>query len=58
MIVVSLQSSHRPRWTLVDEARGIHLHPSIDSVAERRCHFWLRHGRVQWVDEPTGVRRD
>jgi hypothetical protein len=50
-IMVSLQPSHRPRWSLVKDDRGIGLHPSIDSIAERRCHFWLRHGRVQWVDD-------
>lgn len=39
-------------WTLSDQAPGPSLHPSIDSVTDqRRCHFWLRDGRVHWADD-------
>ncbi len=50
-VVVSLQAAHHPHWRLVT-GNGRHgLWPSIDSVAERRCHFWLREGRVRWIDD-------
>lgn len=43
---------HATVWRLDQDAAGPSLHPSIDvDAADRRCHFWLRHGRVQWVRE-------
>lgn len=48
-LAVSLQRSHRPSWRLSFDDGGPSLFPSIDSVADRRCHFWLRDGRVRWV---------
>ncbi len=36
-------------WQLTDD-HGITMKPSIDYItAERRCHFWLRSGRIVWV---------
>lgn len=48
-LVVSLQASHRPHWRLASGGDGPSLYPSIDSAAERRCHFWLRDGRAHWA---------
>lgn len=49
-IAVNLAPARRPAWRLTHGGQGPTLHPSIDSLtAERRCHFWLRDGRVQWV---------
>ncbi|MGI9112850.1 MAG: DUF6527 family protein [Gaiellaceae bacterium] len=60
-LAVSLQQSHRPSWRLGLGKDGPSLFPSIDSVADRRCHFWLRDGRVRWVrryrQETRGGRR-
>mgnify|MGYP006869464743 FL=1 len=36
-------------WRLDSTGAGPTLHPSIDASGERRCHFWLRDGRVTWV---------
>ena len=39
-------------WDLDTGGAGPTLHPSIDSVIDRkRCHFWLSSGRVRWVKE-------
>ena len=41
-------------WDLTQTHRGPSLDPSIDYDSPgRRCHFWLRDGRVIWV--PSGV---
>ena len=48
-LAVSLQRSHRPSWRLTVGAAGPSLFPSIDSRRKRRCHFWLRDGRVRWA---------
>ncbi|MGE5282000.1 MAG: DUF6527 family protein [Chloroflexota bacterium] len=59
-IVVSLQSTHHPRWRLSAVDAGPSLWPSIDSHGESRCHFWLEDGRVCWVKdhERSGRSRD
>ncbi len=49
-ILLPLQKTANPHWSLsVDDSGRPTLSPSVDRVAERRCHFWLRDGRVQWV---------
>jgi hypothetical protein len=48
-LTVSLQLSHKPSWRFTIGADGPSLFPSIDSRALRRCHFWLRGGRVRWL---------
>jgi hypothetical protein len=50
-LLVSLQRSHRPHWRLLVCDGAVGLEPSIDSIDERRCHFWLRDGRVEWVSD-------
>ncbi|MFL6061632.1 MAG: DUF6527 family protein [Marmoricola sp.] len=39
----------RARWRLIVAATGPSLTPSVDFKGSRRCHFWLRDGRVRWV---------
>lgn len=40
------------RWT-VSRDEGVTITPSIDvQDATGRCHFWLREGRVHWVQPP------
>lgn len=39
-------------WQITEQESGPSMQPSIDSVTDqRRCHFWLRDGRVHWVDD-------
>lgn len=39
-------------WELRDDAGGPSLYPSVDfDSADRRCHFWLDHGRVRWAQD-------
>lgn len=51
-IAVNLSPARHPSWRLeVNEGRPT-LSPSVDCLPEgRRCHFWLRRGRVQWVQD-------
>lgn len=50
---LNLAHPSRTRWTLTTTAGSLDgppsLSPSVDCKAERRCHFWLREGRVRWV---------
>lgn len=56
-IALNLSTSRAPSWTLTGDEQLLTISPSIDSIsAERRCHFWVRAGRVQWVDD-SAVRR-
>lgn len=50
-LAVSLQRSHETYWRLVLDDGQPSLVPSIDSLADRRCHFVLRNGRVRWVPQ-------
>lgn len=50
---VNLAVSRQPRWRVVEAGLGPNIHPSIDfDGSERRCHFWVRDGRVHWVGKP------
>ncbi|MFT3864591.1 MAG: DUF6527 family protein [Solirubrobacterales bacterium] len=47
---VNLDAAGAASWRLDDHDGGVSIHPSIDYCgSERRCHFWLRCGRVHWV---------
>jgi hypothetical protein len=49
-ISINLSRRRLPYWTFEDEGRGPTMHPSIDAKdPERRCHFWVREGRVRWA---------
>jgi hypothetical protein len=49
-LMLNLDKRHEPTWTLA-QADPPSLRPSIDSQGQRRCHFWLREGYVNWVRE-------
>jgi hypothetical protein len=52
---IDLDARHAPNWRL--ERRGPDVYPSIDYRGpERRCHFWLKDGRVRWALDPVGPR--
>jgi hypothetical protein len=47
-LLLPLTKGQRRHWRL-DSNRYASLHPSVDSHENgRRCHFWLKHGRIQW----------
>lgn len=48
-VTLSLQPTHRHRWRVRDGWRGPSLYPSIDVANWRRCHYWVRDGRIIWV---------
>jgi hypothetical protein len=51
-IAVNLSPARLPAWSLTDGDHGPTLYPSVDSVTDgRRCHFWLRDGRVHWAHD-------
>jgi hypothetical protein len=53
-VMVTLEPTHWPHWTLEgrDADNRITLWPSIDCQTEkRRCHYFIRRGRVHWIRE-------
>lgn len=60
-VTLSLQSSHRPHWRVRIRSGRVTVWPSVDVRDWRRCHYWIRDGRVQWVpdllDDETGAPR-
>jgi hypothetical protein len=50
-LTINLSKHRSPYWRIRDDRRGPSLHPSIDSVSPYRCHFWLKHGSVEWVTD-------
>lgn len=57
-IMLNLDRSRFPYWRLTLSAtRQITLSPSIDYHDEyRRCHYFLRKGRVIWAKRPRNSR--
>lgn len=57
-IAVPLARSRGPSWAIMGAGgRRPSLRSSIDSADERRCHFWLREGRVRWAPNRKQGRR-
>ncbi len=54
-LLMNLSGSRRPRWRMTALDNGaVTLAPSVDSHSEHgRCHFWLREGKVSWVQPPA-----
>jgi len=50
-LMLNLDEVRRPRWRLKSTA-PLTIDPSIDdAVAGRRCHFFIRNGRIKWAKE-------
>ena len=50
-ILINLDLAHWPRWKM-SVGRKLTLWPSIDyRTATRRCHYFIREGRVNWINE-------
>jgi hypothetical protein len=55
-LLVPLHESMRPHWRLTGLLHPS-LYPSVDVTEDsRRCHFWLRAGRVRWAANSTSAR--
>lgn len=51
-IILNLSPIRRSAWQLKVSKSGPSLYPSVDSLTdERRCHFWLRDGKVHWAPD-------
>ena len=56
-LVVNLDRSRYPFWSL-DSLKPLTIRPSIDDITlERRCHFFLRGGRIAWANYDRSVTR-
>lgn len=50
VLELNLAHSGRAKWRVgARDGNEPSLSPSVDFKGERRCHFWLREGRVRWV---------
>jgi len=50
-ILLNLSTGRRPRWK-TDSTDVLGVRPSVDAVhGGTRCHFWIRHGKVSWVED-------
>lgn len=55
-VLLNLHPARRPRWQLSGSRTAPSLYPSIDVTDDGyRCHFWIRHGRLQWVGRPRST---
>lgn len=52
-ILLPLQATVRPHWRIELDAKArVSLAPSIDRDDRvRRCHFWIKESRIEWVSE-------
>ena len=55
-IMLNLDSRRRPTWRVV-KRRPLTTTPSIDDLSLDRCHFFIRNGKIQWVEDSAGVAR-
>lgn len=47
-IMLNLDGGRRPSWR-VTEAKPLSITPSIDFDGARRCHYFIRNGRIEWA---------
>ena len=56
-VTLNLAHVNRADWTvIVDEQQRPTITPSVDVRDLRRCHFWLRAGRVSWCPKAAWPR--
>jgi hypothetical protein len=52
--MVNLDIRRRPAWRM-DAVRPLTIQPSIDDITKsRRCHFFIRGGKVVWALDDQG----
>ena len=50
-IMLNIDKAHTPRWSANPQGR-LTISPSIDyQDPARRCHYFVRKGRIQWAHE-------
>lgn len=58
-IMLNLDRTRPPAWSLSQSLlRGASIHPSVDTHHDgRRCHYYIRTGRVLWAQGNREERR-
>lgn len=50
-VMLNLDPRRRPAWTM-QSSEPLTLRPSIDELLDqKRCHYFIRGGKVQWVPD-------
>lgn len=56
-ILITLDLGHHPHWKIVSHKR-LTIAPSVDfRTKEQRCHYFIRHGLIEWVPDSFGGNR-
>ena len=55
-VMLNLDRRRLPVWSL-DNQRPLTLSPSIDDHGIGRCHFFIRQGKIKWVQSQEEVDR-
>jgi hypothetical protein len=51
-LMLNLSHARRPYWQVSNLDKGVSLNPSVDAWTDgRRCHFWLKNGKIKWVND-------
>lgn len=51
-LMVNLDTARRPAWR-IESLRPLSIRPSIDDItSQRRCHFFIRGGKIAWAHHP------
>ena len=49
-IMLNADQARRPHWTVNRTAR-LTISPSVDYQGNRRCHYFVRNGRIEWAKD-------
>ena len=59
VISLSLQKIHNPSWNVHKNLSGRPtVHPSVWQIKDCHSHFWIRDGRIYWVQKNTYTGND
>lgn len=48
-VMLNADARRRPHW-VIKESQRLTLSPSVDERrTNKRCHYWIRRGRIRWV---------
>jgi hypothetical protein len=55
-VMLNLDPRRRPIWRIT-QTQPLTVRPSVDDhTSERRCHFFVREGRINWVPRRVEAR--
>lgn len=55
-ILLSLKQTQHPSWKVtIDWLGRPTIHPSVRQLNECKCHFWVRHGCVEWCADTAAI---